>query len=375
MRMKNDNYIVHSNNLHDIFLITFIDIYLRMNLNNRNLIILIPYSKFSRIRYYINDLNDEKKSKIKFKKFIAPLVSLESNIARFINIFIHIFNLFYVWRFIIKARKVFFLDYSYAKTDNLKLKFALNRSNNREVYIVLHNLVFFDHLSSLKIGSKINSINLIVLSDTLKSNLEKITDLKSFVFPFSIPNKEFLEKRQKAINNNKMNFLKIIVAGSVESTRRDYYKIVDILSNSEFDFELVYLGKIVDKDIIDYSKDKILNLKYFKNQLTDLEFSTEMLTANYIFTWISNELYQSKKISGSMYDSIMYGVPLISNKIEFSHDNNLNIVFDNAEKIKEYLYSSLYSNNWKKDANKAIFKSKEFLNKVSSIDFEIFNNN
>jgi small nuclear ribonucleoprotein (snRNP)-like protein len=71
----------------------------------------------------------------------------------------------------------------------------------------------------------------------------------------------------------------------------------------------------------------------------------------------------------------MYGVPLISNKIEFSHDNNLNIVFDNAEKIKEYLYSSLYSNNWKKDANKAIFKSKEFLNKVSSIDFEIFNNN
>lgn len=196
-----------------------------------------------------------------------------------------------------------------------------------------------------------------VLSESIKKELGYLTDKKIFVYPDLLPSTDIIFKRKNYLSTNYPKVMKISIVGTVDSELRDYYGLINQLARLDFDYELAFLGKSKDLEIVNFAKQKIKRFRYYDSFVSHEDMALEMIDTSYIITGITNDVYQSNRISGNMYDSVRFGVPLISNMRNFSLKYNHNIVLDNISMIYSYLKNSFKNDSWITDSKVAIERS------------------
>jgi len=216
-----------------------------------------------------------------------------------------------------------------------------------KVIAVIHNLNFWDHKGLLcrsalcryakyrprygmrrlyrKIFTRIDGA--ILLTHYLERKFCEIFPLPTCVIPFRISTIEITNK----LGSKDCSKTSFIVPGNVEKSRRDYYGIFEAFRSIDNDFELVLLGKAVDKEIISEGT-KVLGKKlvFFENRLSESDFAQYMVKSHFVISNLSNELpYGVFKASGSEFDGPAFGVPvLMPVDLPIIQENNVLIRYD-----------------------------------------------
>lgn len=211
---------------------------------------------------------------------------------------------------------------------------------------------------------KFNKI--VVLQDNMVKTLKLKYGVDSIIIPGKLTKSVYIEKRKKFLENFNKQKIKFVVPGGVESKRKNYYSIIDTFSVfSKESYELVFLGKVIEKDIIDYAKKKNINLKYFDSYLSENEFNNEIITSHFLIGLMSNEMpYGELKASGVIFDGASLGVPVIINNENLVLKNGLFIVTQNLEStlkeiIDEFETSKYYEKYGKPALDKMIENTAE----------------
>lgn len=160
-------------------------------------------------------------------------------------------------------------------------------------------------LSAPEIFEKAN--HLLVLDESLVENKFKFLPLF-----FNKFNENEIENTEQII----------VIPGSVSQERRDYFKIIKIISELKTNsiFKFIFLGKAKGKEL-NWIKDlekklpKNISLKYFKEKVSQEEFDKNMNSANFLWCPIQEkteffsqeEIYGKTKMSGNIGDAIKYG--------------------------------------------------------------------
>jgi hypothetical protein len=206
---------------------------------------------------------------------------------------------------------------------------------------------------------KFNKI--VVLQDNLAKTLKVKYGIDSIIIPYKLTKPIYIEKRKNFLEDCNKQKIKFVVPGNVDSKRKNYYSIVDTFSVfSKESYELVFLGKVIERDIIDYAKKKNINLKYFDSYLSENEFNNEIISSHFLIGLISNELpYGELKASGVVFDGASLGVPVIINNENLVLKNGLFIVTQNLESTlkeitKDFETSTYYEKYGKPALDKMI---------------------
>lgn len=218
-----------------------------------------------------------------------------------------------------------------------------------KVIAVMHNLNFWDHKGLLcrnalcryakykpryglrelykKVFTRIDGA--ILLKHYLARRFYEIFPLPTCVIPFRISTIDITNK----LSSKDSSKTRFIMPGNVEKSRRDYYLIFEAFRSINNDFELVLLGKAVDKEIISEGT-KVLGkrLVYFENRLSESEFAQYMLKSHFVISNLSYELpYGVFKASGSEFDGPAFGVPvLMPVDSPIIQENNVLIRYDRS---------------------------------------------
>lgn len=178
---------------------------------------------------------------------------------------------------------------------------------------------------------KFNKI--VVLQDNVKEALKVKYGIDSIIIPFKLTKSVYIEKRKNFLEDCNEQKIKFVVTGVVDSRRKNYYSIIDAFSVfSKESYELVFLGKVRERDIIDYAKKKNINIKYFDSYLSENEFNNEIITSHFLIGLMSNKSpYGELKTSGIVFDGAPLGVPVIINKENLVLKNGLFIVTQKLE--------------------------------------------
>jgi len=178
---------------------------------------------------------------------------------------------------------------------------------------------------------KFNKI--VVLQDNVKKTLKVKYGIDSIIIPFKLTESVYIEKRKNFLQDCNEHKIKFVVTGIVDSRRKNFYSIIDAFSAfSKESYELVFLGKVIERDIIDYAKKKNINLKYFDSYLSENEFNNEIITSHFLIGLMSNKSpYGELKTSGIVFDGASLGVPVIINNEDLTLKDGLFIVTQNLE--------------------------------------------
>lgn len=200
--------------------------------------------------------------------------------------------------------------------------------------------------------SKFNKI--VVLQDNMAKTLKVKYGVDALIIPGKLTKTVYIEKRKNFLEEYNKQKIKFVVPGSVESKRKNYYSIIDTFSvfSKEF-YELVFLGKVIERDIIDYAKKKNINLKYFDSYLSENEFNNEIITSHFLIGLIPNEMpYGELKASGVIFDGPSLGVPVIINNEKLALKNGLFIVTQNLESTLKEIINNFETNKYYKKYGK-----------------------
>ena len=233
---------------------------------------------------------------------------------------------------------------------------------NRHFILTIHNADKFLYKDSIYNKLFKASSKIVVLSENVKSYLVSHTKNHTFVFPASLPNQKILNLRSKnlkAINNDE---IMICVTGSIDQKRKDYKKIIDYFSTLDSsDFKLIFLGKLVSREVIQYAFEKNVDVIYFEHFIADDEFSEILSKVHFLFSLNSSSSYLKTKISGIIYDSLRYAVPLISDNPSFSVKSINHILIKDLKDFQETFEYYKKHNIYKTLANDTLELSKKSL--------------
>jgi hypothetical protein len=198
----------------------------------------------------------------------------------------------------------------------------------------------------------------IVLNENIKNNLENDYSIKSEVLPFKTTTNKSIKKREKFlydINNKQIN---IVVPGNVDSKRKNYYSIIDSFSEYENNnYKLIFLGKVIENNIIDYAKKKNINFEYFEEYLPESKFNEYILNSHFLIGYVSNDLpYGILKASGVEFDGPTMGVPIIVNNKNVINENGLFIYSENLEETLLKIFNDIKEGSYYEKYGKKAFE-------------------
>jgi hypothetical protein len=225
---------------------------------------------------------------------------------------------------------------------SLKSRFLVVHNTDEEKVINLHYLNFYDKF--------------LVISNKITQTLPSEMIYSARRIPFAIPSKETIRAREAFLRNNRgINpIFKLVVIGEVSSDRRDYISILNFAKTIVNPLSLTLLGRITDHSIIEHADDIGLKLITFDQYVDQDSYDSLMSTFDYIlYKSSNNNKYNKTKASGLLYDSMRYGVPVISlealeaefnyapniyvcdknTKIDLTMLNNKKIILDNKKII------------------------------------------
>ena len=174
------------------------------------------------------------------------------------------------------------------------------------------------------------------------------------VFPVRPIDIEELESRSQKLRNSLKERVVFTVPGSVDSRRRNYETIIKCFEEIDFDnFDLIFLGKLVDKRVMELLsrtaiKDKI---KTFDRRISEEEFEYWIRETDFVLAPLSEiPPYGKYKISGNPGDALSAGLPLIipcgyyenalpDGTICYSSLKQLKDIVDNLLSDSEYRHS------------------------------------
>lgn len=368
---KTTKYIIYSHNLHDNILISLVNILTtNCNIKDFTLIVILPRKKLKRVIDQIDMIDRDSDKKLEFVKTLTLIPHNGKLTYKLINFLMLILNLIKTLRSFYRADSIIFSDYGYDKNDRLLIYILGFLQSNVKIYFLLHDLIFFEIHKLQKNEIKRNPIGYLVLSENLNIDLSKLTIKKVFTFPYAVPNEGFIRKRKEFLKNSTVSgLLKIAIIGAVDNDRCEYYQIIETLNSFPFSYRLCFLGKIIDFDILEFSKKNVKNLRFFEHYLSNEELEKELIDTHYLINWTNNDMFYRRKISGSMYDAVKYGIPIITNNQNFSIKYNHALIFYEFIEIIEYLKNFSHESYVKFDGFKAIKNSMKMdLNNIC-IDF------
>jgi len=174
------------------------------------------------------------------------------------------------------------------------------------------------------------------------------------VFPAKPIDIEELESRSQKLRNSLKERVVFTVPGSVDSRRRNYETIIKCFEEIDFDnFDLIFLGKLVDKRVMELLsrtaiKDKI---KTFDRRISEEKFEYWIRETDFVLAPLSEiPPYGKYKISGNPGDALSAGLPLIipcgyyenalpDGTICYSSLKQLKDIVDNLLSDSEYRHS------------------------------------
>jgi hypothetical protein len=186
----------------------------------------------------------------------------------------------------------------------------------------------------------------IVLNETLRVKAESIWRAKTHVIPFSLPDNKMIHKRLNYLKSVKeAQKISFVVPGNVSSNRVDYKSIIEAFEvYSHEQYELIFLGKVVEWGIIDYANFKKINIVYFNEYVTLDKFDSIFLSTDFaIYKPEIKFNYGETKISGTPYDACRYGVPMINLSTEQFNDFVVEIRHNNLNELLSDLISKNYN--------------------------------
>lgn len=340
--------IIYSENSHDIFLVSLLQ-----SIRNEDIFVVCYLSQEKLIR-----INQYLKTEIEIDCFIennvvfVPLNFLNSSR-------INKFTPYFLSSLLNKVMKVFFfsifyfhglknLDYlligisnydficleNYFPLSSFIIKRLLKHHKPflKKKSIVIHNTEKTTHLTSNNVF--FNSF--LICSNDLINNIHPNQLSLTKRIPFSITNNKLIQRRFVSYNPDKSQIILLVVIGEISKHRRDYKNIFESLKYiPKNKYELFLLGSISDKSIIEYGYSLGLNLKVFDGYVTQTEFDDVMIKMDFIIYKSSvKKNYFVTKAPGVVYDSMRYGVPIITFdniKIEFSHAPKIHFIDDDRK--------------------------------------------
>lgn len=197
--------------------------------------------------------------------------------------------------------------------------------------------------------------NLLVLDDELSS--ERFRFLPLFYT-------KYIEKPDNEV-------LTIVIPGGVSQKRRNYNHVFKIIENLKIDekFTFVFLGKAKAKELNHLVKlsEKLpenINLKYFSERVSQVDFEKWMLKADVLWCPIQQEtaffsqkeIYGKTKMTGNLGDAIKFGKPAVFPENYYSHLEF--IVPEKSDVIKQFEELKNFHFDFQKDYNKKTVQQK-----------------
>lgn len=193
--------------------------------------------------------------------------------------------------------------------------------------LVIHNLdvdsLFSNQNSSLETYKNLHFKNsnlyrkfdnYIFFSESLIKKLPNSFLKKSVYLPAYFTDEYILKKRVQFIQfRNEKSLRRLVIPGYVDSKRRDYEGILNVLSGTNKElFELIFLGSIIEEDIIDKFKSNNINIEFFDNFLNAEDFRDVLINSDLIiYKQPLQNRYGVSKMSGIPFDAGVYGLPLV----------------------------------------------------------------
>jgi len=207
----------------------------------------------------------------------------------------------------------------------------LYRMKGCSVIIFLHNLNRWISTKKYKVSVITLLINrrflkkvscIYVLQDYLRDFVKNNSKIPCNVFPFKLSDKETIEKRKKILSGDTRP--KFVIPGTVEIKRKQYKWVFEEMAKIEEDFQIVLLGRVVDKETIEFAKGKLGNkVKYFDGYIPEEVFLEEMINSHAIIANCNMNLpYGIYKASGVEFDGPVFGVPIIIENGLLSQNKN-----------------------------------------------------
>lgn len=351
--------IIYSNNDHDKIFIGILNILLKAY-NFDSLIIFSSKKKFKRLSIELKNLFLVKKH-VEFVKFVS-LFNLEfSNfnyiLRRIIKLPFRIFNglkIYYYFKKYANNRTLFYLFEQFSIVEDYFLYRGIKNTIIRDSFFVMHdveNYYFEDFAKKSILSFKLQELfsNIIVFSEHLKKSLESKTKRRIIVFNGFEKNSLFIDQRKSILDtlNDEICF---IVTGRVDKKAKDYIAIFDLFLNLKVNYKLILLGPVFDKELIKTALNRNIVIEYFENYVSQKEFDKFILKGHFLVAFYSREIEYNSKVSGSLIDSFMYSIPLITNNLTFyskyvntifiQNTNEFNSLFD-REDISVLIYKEI----------------------------------
>jgi hypothetical protein len=256
---------------------------------------------------------------------------------------------------------------NYSKLSEKYISSLINRLEKHlnQIGIVIHNTD--SPIQTKDLISKFNKCY--VLSSDLTNYVPVIFTENISVLPFSTPTEYTIYKRLTSVSNNDKNesVINLVVTGEVSNNRRDYNTILHFLKRIKEPFNITFLGKVTEKSILANAKTLGINLISFERYINQQEFDSIMASADLIIYKSSvKKKYTKIKASGVIFDSMRYGVPIISLEIlenEFKYSPSIHYIdLEKSDQIRHIQLSNYLVDREKSVQNMNL--SMKYLNEI-----------
>lgn len=318
--------LIYTENSHDDYFISFLRCLDFLNDDISFIKIIIDSRKKKRIQEELNSLKLNINSKVTYHQNAYFKLNI-TILRRPLNIILRFINFLRLLFFKIPENSHVFLLESYDKENLWGLR--LNKKNGINLTYTLHDIEEYDQklYSSAK--------NFMVLGEIYKQKLSFLTSKTIIVIPYSFPSLTTLEARRIELSKLDFNKIKIVVTGYISNKRKDYVKLIRYVSKINRKaqlIELIFLGKLIDKDIITFAHELDVFPIYYKDFVNNEEFKKQILKSHFLLGLHHDDskYYNGKAASGILYDAMKFGVPLITNNKNLYHDGVLTILYENS---------------------------------------------
>jgi hypothetical protein len=325
--MKN-TLVIYSEDSHDALLISLLE---ACNIHKINVVLFLSSNKYQRITSSINFVSNQgliSVQEISRMNFVNAenlvyfgFQKISKVIRRLIKFILfikyYILDLELILFELKKSDKYNLICLeNYSPLSNLVLNRILTKLNNRleKTKIIIYNLEDFENKQKKLLVGRFNGI--LAVNDTVINNIPKNVNKPVNKIPFSTTNPHFIEQRKVFYDTRKKSDKKyrFVIIGEISSNRRDYKTILDRLSILAIEnYELNLLGKLVDQSPILEAINQGIDIVTHQGYVSQNEFDAVLLNSDFILYKSSkNQKYHETKGSGVVYDSMRYGVPIIT---------------------------------------------------------------
>ena len=245
---------------------------------------------------------------------------------------------------------------------------SLFPDNFKNFNLKLFLINFFFNLIRHRIAKKASAIITNGFRDT-KVLKNKFPDKKFYEIPYAVNKKKFKLEFKNIIN--------IGVPGSIDKTRRDYFKILkyyESLKRETNQFNLIFIGsfasnkpgtqgrknqyfnKVVKE--IERLKSQGFNIIYFNKKLSQKEFNKYTKLSDIMLTCMNLDSYMDRGWTAVYTESIYYNKYLLTNRV--NSPKNISYIENYYSDKKSFYKKIIYFKSYRK---KILKKNYEIINK------------